>query len=92
MIEYDDKGNPRWMKFDIEFNYRRNKIKFSIIHCIGNFINSAFENWIVGANSKEYNAKSFVKYINSKFTPEVVAYTEHQFNKLCNYAPNDEEL
>ena len=39
-----------------------------------------------------YYAKSFVKYINSKFTPEVVAYTEHQFNKLCNYAPNDEEL
>lgn len=70
-----------WMKFDCEFRVRGNQVKFSVIHCIGEQISAAFDSWIM--RTKKFNAKSFVQYVKSKYDPDEVIMTEHQYNKLA---------
>lgn len=59
-----------------------NGIKFTIYHDLPNIpgicIQDAFQNWLVRTNN--YDAKSFVKYINSKQTG-YFALTEKEYKQ-----------
>jgi len=65
-------------KADIEFNTKDGKVKFSIVHNLGE-INPALCNWL--ARTKKYTAKSLCKYIMSK-DESFVAMPYKKFRKL----------
>ena len=62
-----------------------NKVKIIIIHNLEWFgldIMAALDNWLV--RTKNYDSKSFCKYIRSKDPINIIALTEKEYNKMIN--------
>lgn len=72
-----------FFKADIEFKLSGKPFKFSVYHNLpgikGLSITDALHSWL--HRTKQFNAKSFCRYILSK-DPSVVAMTEEQWNSL----------
>ena len=67
----------------VEFKKGKNLIKFKIynnLDDLGLDIYSALENW--SEKTDKFTAKSFVNYLYSKWTFDLLAFTESQWNKL----------